>query len=453
MKQEIWLGKYEIVKLLGEGAASRVYLANHIALGQRRAIKCIDRSHISYEQAKQEAQMLLTLSSPWIPEVYDIEEDESRLYIIEEYMEGESLISYWNREQPLPEAEVAGLAVQVCELIKYLHTREDPILYLDLKPSNLRIHNGRIKLIDFGSAMRLSAAKRHPVTGTRGYAAPEQYYGAELCEATDVYGIGMLLYYLMTGRVTEDGDGLPGCNEIKGYSKALLRLTARAVRHNPFKRFLSVESLECALRRLNKREQKLSEKTKSSVTIALAGSEHKIGVTHMAWYLLRELGRQKKKVLYVECSESNRVGILAKECSVGNKAAILYRGCQLTKEEWLIQGEDQEYDYIILDYGRVTNENISKFLGAQVRIAVFGGCLWERVWTERAVRMFDEYASEMAVDWRKEIRCVYNHLTAREFYYMPMIQGVKRFYRMPVECDALGGNNPSVSDVVAQIME
>jgi len=449
MEQDIWFGKYEVIQILGEGAASRVCLARHIVLGQVRAIKCIERSRVSYEQMKQEACMLLSLKSPLIPEVYDVEEDEEYLYIIEEYMEGESLVSYKNREKELTEAVVIDLSIQVCELINYLHTRKVPILYLDLKPSNLRIHNGHLKLVDFGSAKRLDGQASVFVTGTRGYAAPEQYRGDTVSESTDVYGIGMLMYYLMTGTIMRKGADLPSCNAIYGYSKMLIKIVESAVRHDPTRRKSSVESLLKSLSRLKKRKQELSAGRKPSMTIALAGTEHRVGVTHMAWYLLREIKRQKHTIIYMECSESNVVYILAKECRNSTDNRIRYRGLEMTRQEWIKSHELLSYEYIIKDYGCLAGDNVTEFLKADLCIVVCGGRLWERSKAAKAVRIL----SACGQDWAEKVIFVYNHLTAEEYYHAPRIKGIRRSDRMPDDCDALGGSSVLVYELVKRIIE
>ena len=453
MKTQIWFGKYEIVRPLGEGAASRVYLARHIILGQERAIKCINRSHASYEQVKQEADMMLHLRSPFIPEVYDIEEDEENLYIIEEYMEGESLLSYMEREQPISEQMVVRLTVQVCELMKYLHTREVPILYLDLKPSNLKIQNGQIKLLDFGSAKCKGRYDQGSVTGTRGFAAPELYSSGELGESADIYGIGMLMYYLMTGRLLKSDSDLPGCRAIQGYSKELIRLAALAVKHKSSERFVSVERLEKALSRINGRKQSLSEGKKSSTTIALAGSEHGVGVTHMAWYLMRDLIRRHRKAVYVECGETNVVSVLSTMCPSGAGGFIRYHGCAMTREEWLEEKELDSYEYRIYDYGSLDRKNVSVFLQADISILILGGRLWERRGVESAVALMNMQAELLGMDWKQKVHCVYNHVTAREYYDMEGVRGVKSKYRMPIEPDIFQGRNPYVRDLAARILE
>ena len=134
MQQEIWFNKYRIIKLLGRGGTAKVFLAEHIKLNSYRAIKCISKNHPLYELQRKEAQILKNLKHSCIPIIYDIEEDKDGSYIVEQYLEGDNLNDYVMSNGTLSEDIIVRFALQLCDLIQYLHSTTRPILYLDLKP-------------------------------------------------------------------------------------------------------------------------------------------------------------------------------------------------------------------------------------------------------------------------------------------------------------------------------
>ena len=444
MSKELWFGKYQIIRLLGEGASSKVYLAVHETLGQYRAIKCISKNHISYHQVRQEANLLIQLKSPFIPVVYDVEEDEKYLFIIEEYMEGESLLSYRNQTQHLSESIILGLALQICDFISYLHSMKYPILYLDLKPSNLMIHQGHLRLVDFGAARYKYDEKASSNYGTPGFAAPEQYRKTKLDERSDIYGIGMLLYFLMTGTVHVSNGNLPNVMELQGYSKALLQLVAKSMKHNPCERYTSVQSLERKLVKLkghNKQEKSMANASKK---IALIGSESRTGVTQLAFFLLAYMKEQGLRALYVEANPSNVIHTLIARGGHAFETEITYQGCKLTRAEWLKEESFVSYEYIIYDYGCLNKGSLEQFLMADVKIAVLGGKEWELSSSARAIA---------ALKQDKSVKYVVNHLDALEFYHLARrIKGLT-VLRMPLECNAFSKQKREIREFVRMVIE
>ena len=444
MSNELWFGKYQTIRLLGEGASSKVYLAVHETLNQYRAIKCISKSHTSYDQVRQEANLLIQLKSPFIPVVYDVEEDEAHLYIIEEYMEGESLLSYRNQTQQVPESIILELAFQICDFIHYLHSMKYPILYLDLKPSNLMIHEGRLKLVDFGVARYKYDQKASCNYGTRGFAAPEQYHETTLDEASDIYGIGMLLYFLMTGTVHVSNGDLPNVMELQGYSKGLLQLVAKSMKHNPCERYPCVQSLERKLIKLRGHNRQEKSMANASKKIALIGSERRTGVTHLAFFLLQYMRAKGARALYVECNPSNVVQALTTKGGQLSETEVTYRGCKLTRAEWLKEDKNESYEYIIYDYGCLSKSSLEQFLMADVKIAVLGGKAWELGASTRAIAVLQQ---------DKSVKYVVNHLDALGFYRLAKRMKGLNVVRMPLECDPFGNQRKAIREFVQMVIE
>ena len=149
-KDTILFGKYQLVRILGQGRSGTVYLAFHKELEEYRAIKRVPKSAACYEQFRKEALLLKRLRHPGIPLVYDLEEDAQYSYLIEEFLEGDSVYDLAAKRGPLNQDEAVAYGIQICGLVHYLHSAEDiPILYLDLQPGNLLVCHGQVKLLDF----------------------------------------------------------------------------------------------------------------------------------------------------------------------------------------------------------------------------------------------------------------------------------------------------------------
>lgn len=233
MEEELLFGKYRIVRLLANGSGGEVFLTEHKRLGERRIIKRLYKRRPFYRERLREAHILKQLQHAAIPSIYDIEEDETASYIIEEDMGGEPLNEVLSRQKCLPTSFISYYSIQLCEIIEYLHGKG--ILYLDIKPDNLMISGDRLALIDFGGAMKKEGDER-VLFGTDGYAAPEQYLG-QGSERSDVYGIGRVIG-VMLGQGNKRG-------------KELMKIYSRCVQPSPEKRYRSVTELREALERLD----------------------------------------------------------------------------------------------------------------------------------------------------------------------------------------------------------
>lgn len=149
--------RYELLSELGSGAAGKVYLARHLKLETYRAIKCISKTRSMPSSILSEANILAKLRHPGIPIVYDIEEDEAFYYIIEEYVEGESLEKLlWNTS--VSQEYMIQIGIQLCGIVSFLHSQKPfPVLHQDLKPSHIIVCGNQVKLIDFGIASYITS--------------------------------------------------------------------------------------------------------------------------------------------------------------------------------------------------------------------------------------------------------------------------------------------------------
>lgn len=218
--------RYRIERTLGQGGMGAVYLATHIELGRMLAVKELrpGQDGVSpsvdsgtgprfppevIQQFRVEAQLLHDLRHPNLPRVYDFFEADACHYLVMDYVRGLTLQEVLRREGPLDEARVLRWTEQICTVLDYLHGQVPPVIFRDLKPSNVIVTDGdQIKLIDFGIAKVFDrdagegggtcTAARGMVS--RGYSAPEQYAGGTDARS-DVYSLGATLYALLTGKI------------------------------------------------------------------------------------------------------------------------------------------------------------------------------------------------------------------------------------------------------------
>ena len=203
-------GKYEILKLIGQGGMSKVYLAMDKRLNKQWAVKEIEKNYrdknslVFIQSAIDEANMIKKLDHPSLPRIVDIIDHVDMIYVIMDYIEGEPLNKILEEYGAQPQDLVIEWAKQLCEVLDYLHTSDPPIIYRDMKPANVMLKpDGNIKLIDFGIAREYKEQNLADTVslGTKGYAAPEQFGGKGQSDArTDVYCLGVTLYHLVTGQ-------------------------------------------------------------------------------------------------------------------------------------------------------------------------------------------------------------------------------------------------------------
>jgi serine/threonine protein kinase len=204
--------RYRIERLLGGGGMGMVYLARDQRLSNRPcAIKEMVDHFIDPQQRieaneyfAREADTLAQLKHSAIPAITDRFDQQNRHYLVMEYVEGRNLEEELVvRGGPLPEGLVVDIARQLCDVLSYLHGLVPPIIYRDLKPSNVMLTpSGRVVLVDFGIARLFKAQRKGTMIGTLGFAPPEQYQGIA-DPRSDIYSLGATLHYILTGRDPE----------------------------------------------------------------------------------------------------------------------------------------------------------------------------------------------------------------------------------------------------------
>ena len=210
--------RYEIISTIKSGAMGCVYKARDTRLDNTVAIKQMLSSisnpqDAQYAEArfKQEAKMLSALKHNGLPKVIDFfikkepSTGESLHYLVMEFIEGKDLetIMQERGQKPFLVDETVDYFKQILDIFQYLHAQNPPIVYRDLNPRNIMIQNGKIFLVDFGIARFFTPQQKGTAIGTPGYAAPEQYKGAAE-PRSDIFSLGVVIHYLITGNDPED---------------------------------------------------------------------------------------------------------------------------------------------------------------------------------------------------------------------------------------------------------
>lgn len=213
--QEIVGDRYRILEVLGQGGIGTTYKAEDLPTQQQVALKALSLRRITdwkvLELFEREARVLSYLQHPAIPRYlnyFQVDTPENRwFYLVQELAEGRSLATWVKEGWRIAEAEAKQLAIQVLEVLSYLHSLNPPVIHRDIKPQNiLRQSDGQIFLVDFGSVQdtyRDTLTQGSTVVGTYGYMAPEQFRGKAV-PATDLYGLGATLLFLLTHQSPAD---------------------------------------------------------------------------------------------------------------------------------------------------------------------------------------------------------------------------------------------------------
>ena len=232
---KILKNRYCIISKIGEGGEGTTYLSRDMDLGTFWAIKQLPISK------KTEAKLLKHLNHPSLPRMTDYTEQDDSCYLVMEYIKGKSLEFHLKESYQFSFAQILTITHTILQIFQYLHSQKPPIYYGDLKPDNLILdENGKIYLIDFGSALCSYKTARKTIKGTKGYAAPEQYEGI-LTAPSDFYALGKTLQKL--------------CGKKKYHyyirSPQFAKFIHKCCRQDPDKRWQNAEEAEKYLAKIN----------------------------------------------------------------------------------------------------------------------------------------------------------------------------------------------------------
>ena len=244
-----FLDEYAIMECLGERLGVDTFLVQN-AESECFVAKCYDRSVWAVQEDGADS-ILAGLDHPGLPKAVASFENERLSISVREYIEGVTLDCH-AREHDLAEQEIVGICVQLCDILAYLHHRDDPIIHRDIKPQNVVVReDGTIALIDFDIA-RVYRAENETDTrffGTLAYAPPEQYGFSQTDARADIFSLGVLLRYLLTGSPREN-------KNVKVY-RPLDKIIRKCTAFSPDERYSDVDQVKKALLAANPARQKV----------------------------------------------------------------------------------------------------------------------------------------------------------------------------------------------------
>lgn len=255
-------GRYKISRLLGQGGMGQVYLAEDGRLpGKLWAVKELRTNTADQEMFRKEARFLAECSHPGLAAITDYIPplQDGTSYLVMEYIQGETLLQLFRREQPFPWTRAVRIGIELCEVLAYLHEgRPRPIIHRDLKPSNVMLdESGRVRLIDFGTARHYnrSADADTVQLGTVGFAAPEQLLGRQTDARTDLYALGAVLYFLLSGGLLWAKERHLRLDPAVRVPDELARVLARLLNEEPADRFQRAEEAGAALQAVMRQQE------------------------------------------------------------------------------------------------------------------------------------------------------------------------------------------------------
>ncbi len=260
LTDQVITGRYRLGRLLGSGGFGAVYLAEDLRLHRPVAIKICSTQRLPPTEAQEAARLfesealtLARLRHPGLTAVWDYFHDGEDWLLVMEYVPGETLREVLKSAGGhLPVGQAVDYASQLCDVLRYLHTQPEPVVFRDLKPGNIMVTpEGELKLIDFGIARLFSPGKSSDTAqfGTPGYAPPEQY-GGQTEPRSDIYSLGAVTHQMLTGHnPCASAFALPPARAVNpALSPGIEAALMRAVAHNPTDRFANVDDFCTALR-------------------------------------------------------------------------------------------------------------------------------------------------------------------------------------------------------------
>ncbi|MBD5544102.1 MAG: serine/threonine protein kinase [Lachnospiraceae bacterium] len=352
-------GKYKILNVIGKGGMSIVYLAMNERANKQWAIKEIRKDGSeNYEIIKQglvvEIDLLKQLNHAHLPSIVDVIDDGNTFLIVMDYIEGIPLSKLLAEEGVQSQENVIEWAKQLCSVLDYLHTRDNPIIYRDMKPSNVMLKpDGNVVLIDFGTARTFKETSVGDTTclGTRGYAAPEQFGGRGQTDArTDIYCLGATIYHLVTGHnpCEPPYEMYPIRKWNSLLSSGLEIIVSKCTQPNPADRYQTCAELMYALEHYNELDEsyKRKQNRKLGIFCATIFTTVVFGAASLAGYMLETSAKSNSYEYYIELAQAQ----------VQKEAATLCYKKAININPARGEGYDRLLNDVILDDDVLTEE-------------------------------------------------------------------------------------------------
>jgi serine/threonine-protein kinase len=363
-KNFILSGRYELLTPLGRGQSGSVYLARQQSLEQNRAVKFIPKTEAPLLVARSEAQILKSVQHPGIPTIYDFEEDESFYYLVEEYVQGESLEEFLLHQQSISQCLFFKFCRQLCDIFAYLHTlRPSPIIYRDLKPEHIIVSGLQIKLIDFGVASFFSDTGSDINNfGNADFSAPELSLGEAVSLNSDIYSIGKVMEYMLPYITAST-------------ARNVYPIIQKATSTDPQLRFQTVGELTAALTAADDNTGRTHLRQK----IAVIGTFPGCGCTHIAISLVSTLNFLGFSSVYRETNSSNHLRLAMMQLEHAWERQGLYC-CHCFKGYPMydvgVEIPEPQADIVVEDYG--CDFSPPALATADQILLITGGGIWHR---------------------------------------------------------------------------
>ena len=304
--------RYDIVQILQETAATAVLLVNYRQIGALRILKAIHRAHPDAYSILSEANLLHGIKSSQIPTIYTVEDTNEMYYLVEEYVEGQSLREYL-LETIITKEQLLKYAISLCDVIEAMHTSDEgPILYRDMKPEHVILQDDNVRLIDFGISVKKSEAAKARPLGTINWAAPEQLRAGKIDERCDVYGVGKIIEFMQK-------------NSNAKVDYRIKRLVRQATDENIESRIKSITILKKRLLEIQgNKESKIKENRYLGKRIAVVGMAHSVGTTKVAISMCRYFNKRKVATYYTDEKNDTVHNLLENLDGAKLKDGILY---------------------------------------------------------------------------------------------------------------------------------
>ncbi len=391
--------RYQFVKLIGSGGSSEVFLAYDLRLDVPCAVKRVKIDITSPINEYNEADILKNLNHPLLPRVKDIITDNNYVYIVRDYCEGISLREFVEKNGCVSTNDFITISSQIFSALKYLHGLNPPLIYRDLKPSNIIIDdNLNIKLIDFGITRKYKTDKTDDTyyIGSVKYAAPEQYGLLQSDNRTDIYSLALVLYFLYSQEdytlVSEDDRW---CKFKSESLKKLKAVIEKALSIKMDDRYDTVEQFETEVNQIFIADR-ITENTvydydktillrqdkiidnRIKFTVGIMGLKENVGCSHISLVLAQHLVKMKYKTLIVE--RGNKEGFRHLETFYNEDSITKLNSdkqINISKVKVLSDLADEsdnkiiseDYNYFIFDYGSRI-DRLNAFLRCQIKLFV-----------------------------------------------------------------------------------
>ncbi len=290
--------RYKILGVLGGGGMGTVYQARDLMFTEAKRLVAIKEMQTLVTDPnlrksmlrtfQREANILASLSHPAIPKIFDFFDISDRAYLVMEYINGRDLEVILTQTKDLPVDKVVDWAAELCDVLDYLHSQKpDPIVFRDMKPSNVMIDSlGKVRLIDFGIAKVFvqGTKQKHTMIGTEGYSAPEQYRG-DASPLSDLYSLGATLHHILTRKdprleppFSFHERPIPNYNQ--NVSPRFVAIIEKALAASPTDRYQSAAEMRGALEEIRYRPMTLGPVASSTPTWSGGGQPNSISASN-----------------------------------------------------------------------------------------------------------------------------------------------------------------------------